>query len=29
MQNEDIFGLQKFQTFLGVLDIPDYFVGKR
>ena len=29
MQNENILGLQKFQTFLGVLDIPDYFVGKR
>ena len=29
VQNENIFAYQKFQIFFGVLDIPDFFGGKR
>ena len=29
VQNENIFALQKFKIFFGVLDIPDFFLGGR
>ena len=29
VQNENIFAWQKFELFFGVLDIPDFFCGKR
>ena len=29
VHNEHIFAWQKFQIYFGVLDIPDFFGGKR